>query len=402
MDRLSGPARILHVEGNYDGTVGGSYFSLLFLLEHLDRSRFDSLLILRRDTALMPRFRAAAGAVRIIERTPPIRVPFRRTPVLGPVFGVVQSALNLVRFGATIVGLSRVIKAERVRLVHLNNSVTSNHDWMLAAMLAGVPCISHERGLNDEYSRTARWCAPRLARVICISQAVFDKLIERGVARDNLVMIHNGLDPSKVVPGRDEVAVRQAFGIGENRRIIGMLGNIRAWKGQDVLARALPAIIERIPNLTCLFVGESTAYERDYEIRLRQFIADHGLESHVVFTGYSQNVADALSVMEVAVHASVLPEPFGRVLLEAMAAKKPVVGSRDGAVTEIVRDGETGYTFAPGNPDELAARVIDLLERPEAARALGEAGYRRLVDHFHIAANVTKTMAVYSEVLEGG
>jgi L-malate glycosyltransferase len=398
---MGGPARILYVEGNRDGTVGGSYYSLLFLLEHLDRARFEAILILRRDTVLMPRFKAAARTVRIIERGKPVQLPLRRAPLVGWLFRAAQSAANFLRFVGTSVRLAQIIRKERAQLIHLNNSVTSNHDWMVAAMVAGVPCITHERGLNDQYSRTARWCAPRLAKIICISQAVFDKLLQRGVGRGNLVMIHNGLDPAKVVPGRDQAAVRQVFGIGENRRIIGMLGNIRAWKGQDVLARALPAIIERIPNLTCLFVGESTAYDRDYEIRLRQFIADHGLESHVVFTGYSQNVADALSVMEVAVHASVLPEPFGRVLLEAMAAKKPVVGSRDGAVTEIVRDGETGYTFAPGNPDELAARVIDLLERPEAARALGEAGYRRLVDHFHIAANVTKTMAVYSEVLEG-
>jgi glycosyltransferase involved in cell wall biosynthesis len=399
MDRLSRPARILYVEGNYDGTVGGSYYSLLFLLEHLDRARFDSLLILRRDTLLMPRFKAAAGEVRIIGRTP-IQMPFRRVPLVGQLFKAVQSAANLGRFGATIVRLSRVINQEGAQLVHLNNSVTSNHDWMLAAMLAGVPCISHERGLNDHYSATARWCAPRLARIICISQAVFDKLVERGVARDNLVMIHNGLDPERVVPGRSAEEVRRSFGIGENRRIIGMLGNIRAWKGQDVLVRALPAIVARVPNLTCLFVGEATPRDRDYESSLRQFIVDNGLESNVVFTGFCQNVADALNVMELAVHASVLPEPFGRVLLEAMALRKPVVGSRSGAVTEIVKEGETGLTFAPGHSAELAAHVIDLLEHPERATAFGEAGYRRLVDHFHIAANVTKTMTVYSEILQ--
>ena len=74
-----------------------------------------------------------------------------------------------------------------------------------------------------------------------------------------------------------------------------------------------------------------------------------------------------------------LPEPFGRVLLEAMALRKPVVGSRGGGVTEIVKEGETGLTFAPGHSAELAAHVIDLLEYPERATAFGEAGYRRLV-----------------------
>ena len=102
--------------------------------------------------------------------------------------------------------------------------------------------------------------------------------------------------------------------------------------------------------------------------------------------------------MDVAVHTSITPEPFGRVLLEAMAMHKPVVGSRDGAVPEIVVDGETGYTFEPGNPEPLAARILDLLEHPDRARAFGEAGYRRLVDEFHVDRNVERTMAVYQAV----
>jgi glycosyltransferase involved in cell wall biosynthesis len=95
----------------------------------------------------------------------------------------------------------------------------------------------------------------------------------------------------------------------------------------------------------------------------------------------------------------VTPEPFGRVLLEAMAMRKPVVGSRGGAVPEIVVDGETGYTFAPGDSGELAARILDLLEHPDRARAFGEAGYQRLVDEFHVDRNVERTMAVYARVL---
>lgn len=397
------PARVLYVEGNYDGTVGGSYFSLLFLLQNLDRARFDSLLVLRRDTPLLPRFEAAAGRVRIIARTPPFQVPpsWRRVPLVGALLGALQSLVNLFRFYLTVFRLSRVLRRERVQLVHLNNSVTSNHDWMLAAMLARVPCITHERGLNDVYSSMARWCAPRLARVICISQAVHDKLIERDVTRDNLVMIHNGLDPAQVVPACSAEAFREKFGIPPDHLVIGLLGNIREWKGQEIVVRALPHIVRRVPQVTCLFVGEAAANDQPYLTHLQALIKAFGITRHVVFTGYCRQVADALNVMSLSIHASTWPEPFGRVLLEAMAMRKPVVGSRGGAVTEIVLDGVTGYTFTPSDPVDLAARVVDLLEHPERARTFGEAGYARLISDFHIASNVTKTMAVYDEVLRG-
>lgn len=398
------PARVLYVEGNYDGTVGGSYFSLLFLLENLDRARFDSLLVLRRDTPLMPRFEAAAGRVRIIKRTPPFQVPptWRRVPLVGFFCGAFQSLVNLWRFYLTVFRLSRVLRRERVQLVHLNNSVTSNHDWMLGAMLARVPCITHERGLNDVYSPMARWCARRLARVICISQAVHDKLVERSVTRDNLVLIHNGLDPAQVVPTCSAEAFRQKFGIPADHLVIGLLGNIREWKGQEIVVRALPHIVRRVPNVTCLFVGEAATNDQAYLARLQTLIKEFGITRNVVFTGYCRQVADALNVMALSIHASTWPEPFGRVLLEAMAMRKPVVGSRGGAVTEIVLDGATGYTFTPSDPEDLAARVVELLEHPERARAFGEAGYARLISDFHIASNVAKTMAVYDDVLRRG
>lgn len=397
----AGPARVLYLEGNYDGTVGGSYYSLLFLIENLDRARFQPVLVLRRDTPLMARFRAAADHVTIIPRRTPLQVPaaWRRAPLLGPILKAIQGATNVLRFYGEVFRLSRVIVREQADLVHLNNSITSNHDWMMAAMLARVPCITHERGLNDHYSGRARWCAPRLARIICISQAVYDKLVERSVARNNLVMIHNGLDPAQVVPTQSAEAFRESFRIPADHQVIGLLGNIRPWKGQEVVVRALPDIVRRVPRVTCLFVGEAATGDQPYLTKLRTLARELGVEQHVVFTGYCPQVADALNVMSVAIHASTSPEPFGRVLLEAMAMRKPVVGSRGGAVTEIVVDGVTGTTFEPGNPADLASAVSSLLEQPDRARAFGEAGYARLVAEFHIARNVARTMAVYDEVL---
>lgn len=400
---MSQPQRIVYVEGNTDGTVGGSYFSLLFLVQGLDRRRFEPVVVFQREHALWARFERAAG-VRLVPKPASFAFATRLrrrgwpAPAVLPL-AIVQSALNAVLFFVTAVRYAGVLRRERADLLHLNNSITRTHDWMLAARFARIPCVVHERGINDRFPFPTRQLAPGLAAILCISRAAHDNLVAHGFDAGSLHTIHNGLDPAEVMPARPPDDVRAALGLARDRPVIGVVGNIREWKGQDVLIRALPAIRARVPGIACLLVGHATAGDAAYMARIQEHIDAHQLAAHVFLTGYTTNVADFLGVMDVAVHTSVTPEPFGRVLLEAMAMRKPVVGSRDGAVPEIVVDGETGYTFAPGDSGELAARILDLLEHPDRARAFGEAGYQRLVDEFHVDRNVERTMAVYARTL---
>ncbi len=397
--------RVLYCEGNTDGTIGGSYFSLLFLIQGLKGSRYRPYVVFHRANRLQPRFVEAGADVRVLEKRPPFRCGVvdsafgRRHPVLVAPTRLFQRALNFARFLASVFERAVLLRRLRVGLLHLNNSVTRSHEWMLAALLTRTPCVVHERGINERFSFLARRLAPRAAAVVCISNAVRTNLVEYGVAEANLRVIQNGLDPAQVAPRRSPEDVRRSLGIDPRRRVIGLVGNIKAWKGQEVVVRALPAIIARVPETVCLFVGSASEPDRGYEAGLRELISRLGLDRHVVFTGYCEHVADFLNVMEVPLHASILPEPFGRVLLEAMAMRKPMVGSRAGAVPEIIEHGVTGYTFAPGDSNELASYVIDLLERPSAARAFGEAGYARLLERFSIAANVSRTVRLYDGLL---
>jgi glycosyltransferase involved in cell wall biosynthesis len=398
------PVRVLLCEGNTDGTIGGSYFSLLYLVEGFKGSGYQPAVVFHREHALLARYSECAE-VHVMERRRPVRLltldsRFRqRHPALSAPVRLLQRGVNFLGFAATVVQYARFLVNQRIALLHLNNSVTRAHDWMLAALLTRTPCVVHERGINDQFPSLARLLAPRLSAVICISDAVRCNLLEHRVSRSNLHVIVNGLDPERVKPERSREIVLRSLGIADHQQIVGMVGNIREWKGQEVLVRALPAILARVPDVVCLFVGAATEADQPYAKRLRSIVADLSLGDHVVFAGYSANVADFLNVVNVAVHASVLPEPFGRVLLEAMAMEKPVVGSRSGAVPEIVDHGVTGYTFAPGDVDALASCVIDLLERPSAARAFGAAGHARLLERFSITANVSRTLRLYDEIL---
>src|SRR5690606_34334475 len=117
------------------------------------------------------------------------------------------------------------------------------------------------------------------------------------------------------------------------------------------------------------------------------------------FTGYQNRVPDFVNMMSVVVHASILPEPFGMVVLEGMAMRKPVIGSAAGGVIEMVVEGETGYTFPPGEPGPLAARLIELLSDPTRAAAMGEAGYQRVIRDFPLDRYAGEIQAAYDGIL---
>lgn len=394
------PARILYCEQNTDGTVGGSYYSLLYLLQGLDRSRYEPTVVFYTEHSLLPAFREAGVETLVWPRPRPFGFARRGPSWLRPLLQLLQKALNVgTLFVVPAVARARFLRARDVSLVHLNNSVITNHDWMLAALMTGRPCVTHERGINERYPALARYFARRLAAILCISEAVRQNMRDHGLDFGSLVTIPNGLDPAVL---RREVAptdLRRLHGIEPDAPVVVMTGNIKAWKGQDTLIRALDTLRRSFPAVRCVLVGATSPADRDYERRVTGLVRSLGLESLVVFAGHRANVADYLDMSDVVVHASVLPEPFGRVLLEAMACRRPVVAADAGGVPEIVQDGVTGVLFPPGDHIRLAAAIERLIANREEARRMGEHGYARLVDHFQVSRNVEATQRLYETIL---
>jgi glycosyltransferase involved in cell wall biosynthesis len=392
--------RILYCEGNMDSSVGGSHYSLFYLVESLDKSRYEPIVVFHRENRLIPMYRQAGLDTRVFPYRSAARLP-AGLPRSGPAGRALQLALNVVNIWRMVIApgfrCAAYLKKNRIDLVHLNNTIIRNHHWMLGAMLAGVKCVSHERGINERMSWFPRLFARRLSAILCISGPVRENLARQGIAAAQLVVVHNGLDPDRIRAGVEAAEIRQRHGIGKDAPVIGIIGNIKEWKGQDVVVRATARLRERWPDIRCLLVGD-TEVDPEYETRLRALVAERSLQQHVIFTGYQANVADYLNVMDVMIHASVLPEPFGRVLLEAMAMKKPVVGSRDGAIPEIIQEGHTGLMFAPGDDAELARAVAVLLEDAARARQMGENGYLRAGREFGIKKNVQKTQELYERL----
>lgn len=394
MSTRTTPVKVLYCESSADGTIGGSHYCLLYLLEHLDRAQFEPLTVFYEEHAIASRFRAVSETV-IYPQDAPVRWGQN-----GPL-ALLRKLVNLGKFGATVTGNVAFIRRHGIQLVHLNNSITRHQNWMLAARLAGVPCIVHERGLSVSYSPTDKAYARRVAAIIPMSAWIRDHMVERGVPGDNIRVMYDGLDPAHVMVRVPAAEMRRAWQLTMDQRVIGIVGNIRPWKGQETVAKAFIEIASSCPDVVCFFVGKTTPADEAYLAGLQRRIADAGLEHRVRFTGYQQDVPSLMNLMDIVIHASVEPEPFGMVVLEGMAQRKPVVGSRAGGVVEMVVDGQTGFTFPPGDSHQLATHLATLLADSARAQAMGNAGYERLLQSFTMQQYMRNIHETYRAVLAG-
>jgi len=390
--------RILYLEGNEDGTVGGSYYLMLDLVRSLDRSRFEPLVVFHRSNFLEDKFRECGAEVVVLPKQDPFSLD---NALLNLLLAPLKKSVNLYRrLLKPAVAHARFIRAHDVDLVNLNNSITRNHEWMLAARMAGVPCVTHEMGINEHYSLASRWLGKRLGAVICLSHAIRDTMVQRGAWAGNTHVIHCGIDLSRYEEIENPAALRAKHSIAPDAPVIGVVGNVRQWKGQETIVRATALLKDRFPEIRCLLVGGSTAGDQDYRRMLIGLCDELRIADNVIFTGFQKNAIDYMRLMDVVCHTSTSPEPFGIVTLEAMSLAKPLVSTTIGGPAEVVQHGVTGLLVDPGHPELLADAISGFLSDPVCAAEMGRRGREHLLANFSLASNVSQTVMVYEGVLD--
>jgi glycosyltransferase involved in cell wall biosynthesis len=149
-----------------------------------------------------------------------------------------------------------------------------------------------------------------------------------------------------------------------------MVGRLAPWKGQDVFLRAFARAFPDGAEIAVL-IGSPLFDEDEFEVQLRALVTSLGIESRVEFRGFQNDVFSELAMVDVLVHASIIPEPFGQVVIEGMAAGLPVVAAGAGGPAEIIVDGETGLLYIPGDIEELSAILKALGRDDQLRRRLG-------------------------------
>ncbi len=220
----------------------------------------------------------------------------------------------------------------------------------------------------------------RVRKIITISHFTKKKLIEIGIPKKKIVVIHPGIDPIKFNPGLDPSPIKKKYNL-ESKRVVLTVSHLVKRKGHYNVLKALPQVLEKVPNLIYLIVGKGEEKEK-----LREIAKDLKLEDKVIFAG--EILEEELPLYDAACDLFIMPsyeikeegdvEGFGIVFLEANACGKPVIGGRSGGVTDAVIDGETGLLVDPLNINQIAEALIKLLTNPGLAQKLGEKGRERI------------------------
>ncbi len=187
-----------------------------------------------------------------------------------------------------------------------------------------------------------------------------EALLAEGLPRERCVTVHNGIPMDRYVRHRER-PLRAELGIGPDEPLFGLVGRITPWKGQDFFIRLAAEWARQGRRGRFVIIGRAFNEDRSFEQSIRASIAAQGLAERVQFVEFQADVAAALSSLDVLVHTSTKPEPFGRVLIEAMAVGTPVVAARGGGTPEIVTDRVTGALVKPGDLDRYVAALESAL-----------------------------------------
>jgi glycosyltransferase involved in cell wall biosynthesis len=373
-------SRLSVVYVDHCASLSGAELSLLRLLTALPE--VDAHVVLAVDGPLVERLRAASVSVEVI-RMPDVARLLRRDAVRGSVLAAGAATASAMYVGR----LTHRLRELRPDLVHTNSLKAALYGG-LAARIAGIPVVWHLHDrISDDYlppgavrlvRRAARWLPDAVIANSAATRATLG-------TRSGTAVISSPVDQS----------VRHRVHSGPFT--VGVLGRLAPWKGQEVFLRAFAQAFPDGASRAVL-IGAALFGEEDYADGLRTLARRLGIAHRVEFRGFRDDVAAELARLDVLVHCSTMPEPFGQVVVEGMAAGLPVVATAAGGPAEVVSHDVDGLLYPPGDTAALAA-ALRLLEADEPLRNRLGAQARRSARRFRPQVVAEQVMGVYREVL---
>jgi len=292
--------------------------------------------------------------------------------------------------------LRKLVKKMDIEVIHAQTRVTQVAGFFVSK-LCGVKFVTTCHGFfrgNVGRSLLPAWGS----RVIAISEAVKEHLMKDfRVPEKKIALIHNGINPKRFLKEfsqEEKDALKDKFGIRRDHSVIGTIARFTPDKGHDVLLYALFEILKQKPNVQLVFAGDGK--ERSKVVDLVQHL---DLSDNVIFVKSQINTLNILSVMDVFMFTPKRKEGLGLVLLEALAAAKPVVATNVGGVPSVIRDGVNGFLVKPSRPDLLVEPTIRLLKDKALYHRMSHAGREIVIQRFSVNGMADKVQTLYKELI---
>lgn len=370
--------KVLYIDNTF--TFGGAINSLEYLLKALDKDKFLPILITGQPEKFLSNHFDDFIYYKVNFKLPWVHNKTYKKITSLSVFKNINllKIINKIRFIYWLIFITfpeslkyyKIGKRHNVKFVHLNNIFGSQLAGILAAKLLRVPCVAHLRGFEGIHPITKLY-ARMIDHHIAISSAIKNNLFDLQVPENKISIVYDAIDLDKFKTDTPFHYLLKEFNIKADEKIFGIFGRIIEWKGIKEFVLAANMVIKKIPQAKAFIVGDISDGSEEYFKQVKKLIKNLNLVNDIILTGYRHDVPALMSLMDIVVHASIRPEPFGMVLTEAMAMKKPVVATKAGGPLDIVIDGTTGLLVPISDSKKMAGAIIKILKDPQLAKSMG-------------------------------
>jgi glycosyltransferase involved in cell wall biosynthesis len=291
-----------------------------------------------------------------------------------------------------LIRLCRTIISQRPDVVHVHSRRGADVWGGIAARLTGTPCIVTRRVDNPEPALLAGLKYSLYGKVITISDGIRNVLLSEGLNPSKVSLIHSAVDSDRYNSVCDRDRFNKEFGLSSDNLLIGTLAQFIPRKGHRYIIDAAPEILEKFPECRFLFFGKGPLKNE-----LQELCRKSHLEKFIIFPGFRTDMDQIVPCLDILLHPALM-EGLGIALLQAAAAKVPLVGAKAGGIPEIVHDGVNGFLIEPGDKSAIVKSVLTLLYDPEMRTSFGEAGRKIIESSFSIDAMVDGYLRVYNDI----
>lgn len=375
----------------------GAERSLLDLLKRIDRNKYVPLVLFPTDGPLKDKV-SSIDCETVVFDMPWWVVKGRKS----------RSHLIKLLLGmpAKVRYIRDLIRKEDISFVYTNTIVCI--DGAIAAKLEGIPHIWHIHEIisatNNLKPYVPRFMMPVVVGILSdkliVPSKAAKKAIEWYFSEKKVRMIYNGVEIEKFARANSYHHAnnfREELEIGQNIKIVALIGLFLEIKGQADLVEAARIICDNYRDVVFVFAGNGTTPSTPYQRLVKKRISDLGLREKVYFVDFRDDIEVVMNAIDILVSASWV-ESFSKVVCEAMAAGKPVVATKCGGPEEVVVDGKTGYLVPVANPKEMARAIKHLIENEDIAMEMGQRGCERIQKIFSIDQYVKNVERVFAEI----
>jgi len=299
---------------------------------------------------------------------------------------------------SSIIKLYRLMIRQKTDVVHVHKGLAHTLAY-IAAYFAEVPVFVVNRGVSfplDCFNRIKyKW--RRVSKIVAVSEQLKQILIDSGkINPDKIEVIYGGTDLEKFNWQIKADKILKEFNVPQGSIVVGIIANVRKWKGHTLLLQAAQQIVKTYPRTIFLVVGDA---DNSLGSQLKKTAAETNLQNNVIFTGYRQDIPQLLAAMDFTVNCSYSGEGLTGALRESLAMKKPAISTDVGGNRELIIDHKTGLLIPANNLQALVEALSYLLENPGERIKMGETGYKLIKEKFTLEARISQMEKLYYDLL---